>query len=75
MKLHFAVLSMLPFDSRHYSPTPYAASASPAVGSSAPLPEFMRRLCDFRQMDFESAADQILDLLSLEPQRVYVLVL
>ncbi len=34
------------------------------------IPAFVQRLCDFKQMDFESAFDQILNLLSLEPQRV-----
>lgn len=31
----------------------------------------MRRLCDFRQMDFEATFDQLLTLISFEPQKVY----
>jgi hypothetical protein len=36
------------------------------------FPDFIRRMCDFRQMDFESAFDQIFHLLSIDPQRVYI---
>jgi hypothetical protein len=36
----------------------------------ARFPDYIRRLCDFRQMDFEATFDQMLTLLSLEPQRV-----
>lgn len=36
------------------------------------FPDYMRRLCDFRQMDFEATFDQMLTLLSLEPSRVYI---
>ncbi len=35
------------------------------------FPDYIRRLCDFRQMDFDAAYDQILTLLSVEPQSVY----
>ena len=31
-----------------------------------------RRLCDFRQMDFEATFDQILTLLTTEPHKVFV---
>jgi hypothetical protein len=34
------------------------------------MPEYIRRICDFRQMDFEAAFDQLLSLLSIEPHRV-----
>lgn len=34
------------------------------------MPEYFRRICDFRQMDFEAAFDQLLTLLSTEPHRV-----
>lgn len=37
------------------------------------FPEYLRRLCDFRQMDFEAAFDQMITLLSFEPQKVLVL--
>ena len=36
------------------------------------FPDYMRRLCDFRQMDFEATFDQMLTLLSFEPSKVYV---
>ena len=36
------------------------------------FPDYMRRLCDLRQMDFEATFDQMLTLLSLEPSRVYI---
>lgn len=35
------------------------------------FPDYIRRLCDFKQMDFESAFEQLLCLLSREPQKVY----
>mmetsp|Transcript_1843 Transcript_1843/g.2924 ORF Transcript_1843/g.2924 Transcript_1843/m.2924 type:complete len:257 (+) Transcript_1843:81-851(+) len=35
------------------------------------FPEYVRRLCDFQQMDFESAFDQVFCLLSIDPQKVY----
>lgn len=35
------------------------------------FPDYIRRLCDFRQMDFEATFDQMLTLLSFEPNRVY----
>lgn len=34
------------------------------------FPDYIRRLCDFRQMDFESAFEQLFSLLSFEPQKV-----
>lgn len=37
------------------------------------FPDFMRRFCDYRQMDFEAAFDQLFYLLSADPQKVYVL--
>ena len=35
------------------------------------FPDLVRRMFDFRQMDFESTLDQMLTLLSTEPSRVY----
>ena len=32
------------------------------------FPQYIRRLCDFKQMDFELTFDQMLNLLSMEPQ-------
>lgn len=36
------------------------------------FPEYLRRLCDFRQMDFEATFDQMITILSNEPHKVYV---
>lgn len=38
---------------------------------STRFPDFLRRLCDFRQMDFEATFDQMLTLLSFDPDRVH----
>ena len=35
------------------------------------FPDYIRRLCDIKQMDFEAAFDQILNLISFDPSRVY----
>lgn len=40
------------------------------AGRSPSVPEFLRRVGDWRQMDFESAFDQMITLLSTEPARV-----
>lgn len=54
---------MLPFDSRDVI---QSTGATP----DGKFPDYMRRLCDFRQMDFEATFDQLLTLISLEPQKV-----
>jgi len=56
---------MLPFDLRDIKNT----NDHPRMDGK--FPDYLRRLCDFRQMDFEASFDQLLTLLSLEPQRVY----
>jgi len=35
------------------------------------FPDYVRRLLDIRQMDFEAAFDQLITLLSTEPQQIY----
>lgn len=50
---------------------PFSASQRSGGKGEYNFPDFIRRMCDFRQMDFESAFDQIFNLLSFEPQRVY----
>lgn len=45
-------------------------SSSSLLDSNGRFPEYLRRLCDIRQMDFEAAFDQMITLLSLEPQKV-----
>ena len=54
---------MLPIDSRG------GKSRSSRLGDGK-FPDYIRRLCDFRQMDFEATFDQMLTLLSSEPNRV-----
>jgi hypothetical protein len=57
---------MLPLDSRHMKTAGYGSSIL-----DARFPDYVRRLFDFRQMDFEATFDQMLSLLSMEPQQVY----
>lgn len=38
------------------------------------FPDYVRRLFDLQQMDFEAAFDQLMSILSWEPQKVYVVV-
>jgi len=42
-----------------------------SVGDSTRFPDFLRRLFDVRQMDFEATFDQMLTLLSFDPDRVH----
>eukprot|EP00598_Pedospumella_elongata_P008759 CAMPEP_0185008650 /NCGR_PEP_ID=MMETSP1098-20130426/90129_1 /TAXON_ID=89044 /ORGANISM="Spumella elongata, Strain CCAP 955/1" /LENGTH=106 /DNA_ID=CAMNT_0027537189 /DNA_START=58 /DNA_END=375 /DNA_ORIENTATION=- len=57
---------MLPFDNRDIKQGQGKTSLM-----EGKFPDYMRRLCDFRQMDFEAAFDQLLTLISLEPQQIY----
>lgn len=52
---------------------PFTSSTQRSSGSRGDynFPDFVRRMCDFRQMDFEAAFDQVFHLLSFEPQNVY----
>jgi hypothetical protein len=47
------------------------SSSSSLIDGSMRFPDYARRLLDFKQMDFESAFDQILTLLSRDPNKVY----
>ena len=38
------------------------------------FPDYVRRLFDLQQMDFEAAFDQLMSILSWEPQKVYAAV-
>ena len=58
---------MLPFDQRQLK---YSRLRQHSAPSS--LPDYFRRLCDFRQMDFEAAFDQMLTLCSRDAERAYV---
>lgn len=59
--------TMLPFDSKDI----YDNGKSRFLGDGLQrFPDYMRRLCDFRQMDFEAAFDQLLTLVSLDPKEV-----
>ena len=57
-------LEMLPIDIRDVR---NSSSSSNLI--DAKFPHYFRRLCDIRQMDFEATFDQMLNLLSIEPQR------
>ena len=54
---------MLPFDSRDVK------TRGSRLGDGR-FPDYLRRLCDFKQMDFEATFDQMLTLVSTEPNRV-----
>lgn len=55
---------MLPFDLRDVkAPTDF-------MESDGRFPDYLRRLTDIKQMDFEAAFEQLLTLLSFEPNRV-----
>lgn len=58
---------MLPFNTRNMGQTTSLRSLNDQT-----LPDYIRRLCDFNQMDFESSFEQLLCLLSQEPQKVLV---
>eukprot|EP01039_Chlorochromonas_danica_P010100 gene10101-11180_t len=55
---------LLPFDVHDLKP----GSDSHSEGK---FPDYLRRLLDFRQMDFEAAFEQFFTLMSTEPQKVY----
>ena len=40
--------------------------------NTGPIPALVRRLFDYRQMDFEQAFDQLMALMSTEPKRAYI---
>jgi hypothetical protein len=63
---------MLPFDVREINSSRSSASGQGSKFIAVRFPEYVRRLCDIRQMDFENTFDQILTLLSIEPQNMYV---
>ena len=48
-----------------------SSSSSFIDSSSMRFPDYARRIISFQQMDFESAFDQILTLMSRDPNRVY----
>ena len=60
---------MLPLDVRDLKSTGGVASHHSKILDSK-FPQYVRRLIDFRQMDFEAAFDQMLNLLTIEPQKV-----
>jgi hypothetical protein len=59
---------MLPFDLKDVK-----SASDYTTLTEGKFPDYLRRLCDFRQMDFEASFDQLLTLLSTEPQRMYVI--
>ena len=44
--------------------------AQPGKRLDSKFPKYFRRLVDFRQMDFEATFDQMITLLSIEPDNV-----
>ncbi len=58
---------MLPFDLRDVKSGGDFSASSALEGR---FPDYLRRLCDFRQMDFEASFDQLLTLLSTEPYKM-----
>jgi hypothetical protein len=58
---------MLPFDLRDVKSAGDFSASSALEGR---FPDYLRRLCDFRQMDFEASFDQLLTLLSTEPYKM-----
>ena len=58
---------MLPLDIRDLK-TNGSSSHSRILDSK--FPQYVRRLIDFRQMDFEATFDQMLNLLTVEPQKM-----
>jgi hypothetical protein len=63
---HTNYLEMLPMDIRDLKSN--GSSHSRILDTK--FPQYVRRLIDFRQMDFEAAFDQMLNLLTVEPQKV-----
>jgi hypothetical protein len=57
---------MLPMNSRNMGQN----SSRFGMNDGGQFPDYLRRLCDFHQMDFESAFEQLFSLLSFEPQKV-----
>ena len=66
---------MLPIKDLKYSSSSSSSSSSNGRYSSSNLlerrfPDYVRRLLDVRQMDFEAAFDQLITLFSTEPQQM-----
>lgn len=59
-----------PLLASHNSAFTSTRPSSSFLENNGRFPEYLRRLCDIRQMDFESAFDQMITLVSLEPQKV-----
>ena len=59
---------MLPFDSRDLSMRRSKPSSSGSLTSR--FPDYLRRVCDYQQMDFDFAFSQMMTILSWNPQQV-----
>lgn len=59
---------MLPVDFRDIKSS--SEKNEKAGSGNGRFPDYVRRLVDIKQMDFEAAFDQLLTILSLEPQKV-----
>jgi hypothetical protein len=51
--------------------TRMAVGSSGNGASDGQLPDYFRRLLDFKQMDFESTFDQMIYLLSPDPEKAF----
>ncbi|CAM9420983.1 unnamed protein product [Ectocarpus sp. 4 AP-2014] len=54
-----------------YAPHRHGSSYAQSMPASWSLPDYLRRMFDYHQMDMEATADQMVTLLSVNPQRVY----
>lgn len=68
--------SMRSYSSPHYSPYRRGSSGGSSFGAGGAgqygggLPEYLRRMLDYQQMDFEAAFEDITMLCSSNPQRM-----
>lgn len=53
-------------------PTTRSGTGRRGGGKDGRIPALVRRLFDYRQMDFEAALDQLIALMSTEPKRAYI---
>lgn len=71
---------MLPYDSRdmnkysslHYNDSSSNNNSNTNMLMEGKFPDYVRRLLDFKQMDFEAAFDSLLLLVSSNPQQMSV---
>lgn len=69
MKFLYSVRYIYTTISINMLPTRMAVSSSSS--SDVQFPDYFRRLLDFKQMDFESTFDQMIYLLSSDPESAF----